>query len=558
MEVVKNSTPPINFPFFPTAIGRMADGEGDMPAAMHPIILPPVAYGAPLITPPPIDEDGPAGNALGRFAPINRRSRSPDPVHIIVSSRSPRRRQRRNWTRSPATERYRSPTPPRGRSREHRQLRSRSPSSSDPSRRSRSPSGRHAYRPRSPAVVTTLVLESGRSRSSDSLSPPVRLRTVEGSSSSSPERISTEGSHSAPRLTMGATDGSYVRVARVRRDVDAFPAADGLQVPLEALRQSTIIVRSPTSPTAPRGRSLTRENHVSASSPRRRSTLPSMSSSSSSSAAQSSEASRSRSRSRSRSPYPYGPSSRAVATAADFDMFDPSMRPRQLQATISASTDSTLPTGRGHTAFMTHAARDMGLDPMVRHSPPLLPAYEAFPLHSPVGGVKGRRRTFGGNLNDMRLFVPVALSTSPQPQQRSVTLPSRRQFHMPSNVSNTMDRDTQRTSITIGPSPRLDGLDLVAKEDGAPSECLFIQLRVGAHSDRFLCRTSKFHMVKTEKSRQIDAFFLPFSRFGSVFLILLLACLGAQPRPSQINRVCHSQIIHFHFHFHFIHHSLRT
>lgn len=168
--------------------------------------------------------------------------------------------------------------------------------------------------------------------------------------------------------------------------------------------------------------------------------------------------------------------------AAEYDLFGhASPRPRQLQTTVSASTDSTLPTGRGHTTFMTITSRDVHSDPILRHAtttPPLLPAYEAFPVHHPqgttrsAGGGKGGRRSFGGNLNDMRLFVPVALSTSPQPPQRSVTLPSRHQFHIPANVahnsmaSNTMDRETQRTSVTIGPSPRLDGLDSVSKESG--------------------------------------------------------------------------------------------
>lgn len=487
VEVVKTATPPISFPFFPTAIGRTPDAEADMPAAMHPIILPQVAYGAPLITPPPNDGDGMAGNGGAIFGrgfnaasrSPRRRSRSRSPVIIVAEgSRFRSRSSRRGggWGRSPASERYRSPTPPRGRSRENRQLRSRTPSSSDRSpHRSRSQSRRRLFmrRSRSPAVAT-LVLESGRSRSSESPSPPIRLRTVEGSTASSSD---------SAQISTGIVDGSYRRRStRGQRAIEVLPN-EGLQVPLEGHRLSTIIVRTPTSESSsPRGRSVTRAGVESSSSHRRRSLLPSMSSSSSSSStARSSEASRSRSR----SPYPYEPSSRGIPIEPNFDMFgNPAARPRQLQTTVSASTDSTLPTGRGHTAFMTHAARDLGLDPIIRHSPPRLPAYEAFPIHSQGtarSGAKVGRRSFGGNLNDMRLFVPVAISaSSPQAPQRSVTLPSRHQFHIPTNVthnpmgSNTADRDTQRTSVTIGASPRLNGLDSVAKEDGAPSKSLLV------------------------------------------------------------------------------------
>jgi hypothetical protein len=532
VEVVKTTTPPISFPFFP-AIGRGPDGvEGDMPAAMHPIILPPQAYGAPLITPPPIEGEDVGRNGGGIFG-FGRRSRSPrrrsrspfvlsverrgsrSPIVISAGtrsrSRSPRRRShspiilsadrrrrrspiiisagtrsrsrtpprragRRAWERSPATERYRSPTPPRGRSRENRHLRSRSPSFTT---RSRSPPVRSLFvrRSRSPAVAT-LVLESGRSRSSRSHSPPVRLRTVEGSPASSPERTSAAERPVVTRISTGFAEGSFGRSTRMTRDVDVF-ANPELEVPTEVLRQSTIIVRSPTSASSSptrsgRGRSVTRAGQVSVSSHRRRSVLPSMSSSSSSSTARSSEDGRSRSR----SPYPYDRSGREFVTAPDLEIFShPSVRPRQLQATVSASTDSTLPMGRGHTAFLTHATREAVMDPML--SPPTLPAYESFPVH-PQGtvrsGPKGGRRGFAGHINDLRLFVPVTIGAPPQGPQRSVTLPSRRQYHTPANlahnpmVSNTMDRETQRTSAAVGLNSRLRDSELVTKQDHPPSE----------------------------------------------------------------------------------------
>jgi hypothetical protein len=328
------------------------------------------------------------------------------------------------------------------------------------------------------------VLESGRSRSSRSHSPPVRLRTVEGSPTSSQEQMSAAERPVVTRISTNFADGSFGRSARAARDVDVFANAT-LQLPTEVLRQSTIIVRSPTSASSSptrsgRGRSLTRAGQGSLSPHRRRSVLPSMSSSGSSSTAQSSEEgmSRSRSRSRSRSPYPYDHSGGEFGRAPDLEFFGhPPVRPRQLQATVSASTDSTLPMGRGHTAFLTHGTREEVMDP--RLSPPALPAYGSFPIHrrGPFrSGPKGGRRAFSGHITDLRLFVPVTMGTSPQGPQHSVTLPSRRQYHAPANpvhnpmASNTMDRDTQRTSITVGLSPRMRGSELVTKEDHPPSE----------------------------------------------------------------------------------------
>ena len=522
VEVVKTTTPPISFPFFPTAIGRAPDAEADIPATMHPIILPPVAYGAPLITPPAIEGEDVGRNGGGIFGfggrsrspqrVIRRRSRSPVIISARSRSRSPRRsdassptwtgsrspviistrgrsRSReppqriiiasRSWERSPATQRYRSPTPPRGRSRENRQLRDRTPSSTH----SRSPPVRtlFARRSRSPAAAT-LVLESGRSRSSRSPSPPVRLRAVEGSSASSPERTSSAARRVASRINTGFVDGSFGRSSRAMGDVEAFPSTT-LELPTEGLRQSTIIIRSPISPSSAspersgRGRSLTRTGQSPTSSHRRRSVLPSMASSGSSSTARSSE--EGRTRGRSRSPYPYEPSGREYVPPPDLEIFGhPPRSPRQLQTTVSASTDSTLPMGRGHTAFLTHATGETTVEP-ARSTP--LPAYPVHSQGAARSGPKGGRRGFAA-MNDMRLLLPVAIAPPSQRPQRSVTLPSRRRYQSPVNFThnpvtpNVMDRDTQRASIAAGLSPRRRDSVSVTKEERPSSESYSIQI----------------------------------------------------------------------------------
>jgi hypothetical protein len=482
VEVVKTTAAPISFPFLPL-LGRGPPGNGlgaiESPAAaMHPIILPPVAYGAPLITPPPVEGDhrlDPIDMATfgardhspprrRRARVTNTRSRSPIPVPdhrrsppVIVIQRS------RSRSRSGSPVHLRMPLHEASSMSDIYTYRSRSPSASSRRSQSRSlsppPMRRRYRRSRSPAV-TTVALESGRSRSSRSQSPHMHLSTIQGS---------------LTPLSSDHSEGSPLDVEQ--REQNPFPELiTGPEPAPDMLRQSTIIIRSPTSSFSisprrrhSRGRSPTRVAPETATPPRRHSLLPSMSSSRSSTARSSTH---SRSPSRDEEPYHYGLLEPELGNQLEFDAFvHPVTRPRQIQATMSASTDSTLPTGRDQTAFMVRN-RELGVERHPAHRP------INFPGQRPM---QSRTRSFSSPANDLRLFFPVNAPPHSPTSRLAATLPIRRQHTSPNPTivqsmtpSNLNDRETQRTSITISPSPRLRGSDSTQLKDKSPSKWIMI------------------------------------------------------------------------------------
>lgn len=414
---------PISFPFFPGPVpgAGPVGGRPESPAAaMHPIILPPVAYGAPILPPPTVDghhhhgdpaaaaaallanamievdpgrSRSPQRRVWGNNARSRSRSRSPSPViitepmqrhrsrrhgrteeepaPIIIRtgrSRERERRYQRSISRSPSIEDYvrRRPSSPSSLSRS----RSRSSSSGtrSPSPLGRTTLGVHSARNvwpgsssgngrRGSPVAATLVLESGQSRSSGS-------------------------AMHRPRIELDTIDGSSATGDRLEV---VFPEH-------EATRESNIIVRSPSSDFSISplgGRRLTIDNGR-GESVRRRSLLPSMESSHSSSTANSLAPSET-ARTRNGSPYPYGhievdsdapepisyaPNENTNVSPLEFEPFgrrtdSPSSRPpsvpsplrrllpRQIHTTLSTSTDSTLPMSRERTAAAVQAGNQM-------------------------------------------------------------------------------------------------------------------------------------------------------------------------------------------------------
>jgi hypothetical protein len=543
VEVIKTTPPPISFPFFPTAVGRgggIGVGGNESPAAaMHPIVLPPVAYGAPLIPPPPVVEGGagapggiggvgvPAGVGEDRvrngdgMALLQFRTRSRSPPRVTNQHRRRRHDGSHTRDRSPIIvsapsriERSRSPSPAFAQSRRRRSrsftsqgmardvpetihpaglmnYRSRSPSISSRSRsRSPSPSIPQPFsrRSRSPAAAT-LVLESGQSHSARSQSLSTRLRLIDRSTGASP--VGAIGRALLPSSTE-ADDPEEINLRRAvveltdqeeHDDMEFAPAPD-------MLRESEIIIHSPSSsfsvsPRRPsRGRSLTHMDRESITSPRLHMLPPSSSSRSSSTARSSSDQSQDRSRSsrshnRSRSPSPY-PFEQPVVVAdrarsSDLDTFGRVPLRRPIQATVSASTDSTLPTGRDQTARELASEHGHNIPVGPRNELRMTPTWQR---HVRSGSKRGRSGS-GGNSNDLRLFVPMAMPPSQLPMH-SAGLPLRAHYGPPGpagmGLGNNADRETQRTSITMAQSPRLVGTDPGPKIEDQPSESLVLVL----------------------------------------------------------------------------------
>ncbi|PVF91931.1 hypothetical protein CPB86DRAFT_260090 [Serendipita vermifera] len=524
VEVIKTNPSPITFPFFPTAVGRgggIGVAGNESPAAvMHPIVLPPVAYGAPLIPPPPVVEGG-AGAPGGPAGVGEDRTRNGDGMALLTfrtRSGSPRANRRRRRDRSHTTdrspiivsapsriERSRSPSPAFAQSRRRRSRsftsvrdmpetihpagflnyhRSRSPSISSRSR-SRSPSpevysrrsfSRHTGSP----VAPTLVLESGQSQSARSQSLSTRLRIMDRSTGPSP--VGAIGRAQLPSSSdMDVPEDLDVEL--IDHDEEDEGEMEFIPAP-EMLHQSEIIIHSPSSsfsvsPRRPSRRSLTHMDDEDITSPRLHMLPPSTSSSRSSTARSTSEGSEGRGRSsrshnrssRSRSPSPYPFDQPVVggdrARSSDLDTFGRVPLRRPIQATVSASTDSTLPTGRDQTA--RELASEHG------HSMPVGPRNElrmtpTWQRHVRSGSKRGRSGSVG-NSNDLRLFVPMAMPPSQLPMH-SAALPLRAHYGPPGPVGmslgNNADRETQRTSITIAQSPRLVGTDPGPKVEDAP------------------------------------------------------------------------------------------